>query len=221
VVAITFGDQGQTVDSTSRTFTVTIKGDTYQHAVDDGLFFQFRHPAKPGYYQLRVALRDEGSQQVGSANQFIEVPDVSKGMTLSSLMVAKEAPGSKPAGDSGEGQVLQQDPKGNPAMRIFKPGDSVAYVYQVLNANTDSAKHADLEGQTRLFRDGQQVYEGKPMPLQTISQQDPKHLLGAGAMKLGAGLAPGDYVLQVIVTEKSGGEKPHTATQSTDFEVVQ
>ncbi|HEV3202116.1 MAG TPA: VWA domain-containing protein [Bryobacteraceae bacterium] len=221
VVAITFGDQGQTVDSTSRTFTVTLKGETYQHAVDDGLFFQFRHPVKPGYYQLRVALRDEESQQVGSANQFIEVPDVSKGLTLSSLMVAKEPPAAKPAGDSGEGQVAQQDPKGNPALRIFKPGDSLAYVYQVLNAGTDSARHSDLEGQTRLFRDGQQVYEGKPMPLETIGQQDPKHLVGGGAMRLGAKLQPGDYVLQVIVTDKSGGEKHHTATQSTDFEVAQ
>lgn len=221
VVVITFGDQGQTVDSTSRTFTVTLKGDSYRHAVDDGLFFQFRHPVKPGYYQLRVALRDEGSEQVGSANQFIEVPDVGKGMILSSLMLAKETQDAKPtAGDGGEGQVAQQDAQGNPALRIFKPGDSLAYVYQVLNADTDSARHANLEGQTRLFRDGQQVYEGKPMPLQTIGQPDPKHLVGAGAMKLGAGLQPGDYVLQVIVTDVSG-EKHRTAAQSTDFEVVQ
>jgi hypothetical protein len=176
---------------------------------------------KPGYYQLRVALRDEGSEQVGSANQFIEVPDVGKGMILSSLMLAKETQDAKPtAGDGGEGQVAQQDAQGNPALRIFKPGDSLAYVYQVLNADTDSARHANLEGQTRLFRDGQQVYEGKPMPLQTIGQPDPKHLVGAGAMKLGAGLQPGDYVLQVIVTDVSG-EKHRTAAQSTDFEVVQ
>jgi hypothetical protein len=110
------------------------------------------------------------------------------------------------------------DPKGNPSMRTFKPGDSMAYVYQILNAETDSTKHANLEWHTRLYHDGQQVYEGKPAPLQTISQQDAKHLLGAGAMKLGTKLTPGDYVLQVIVTDKSN-EKQRTATQSMDFEI--
>jgi hypothetical protein len=221
VVAVTFGDQGQKVDSTSRSFTVTLKGDTYQKALRDGLFFQFRQPVKtPGYYQLRVALRDEDSQQVGSANQFIEVPDVSKGMSLSSLMVAKEMPENKPAaGQEGEGQVAQMDPKGNPAVRIFRPGDALTYVYQVLNAESDSVRHANLESHTRLFRDGRQMYEGKPMPFQAVSQQDPKHLVGAGVMKLGTNLAPGDYVLQVIVTDKSNAEKQRTATQSIDFEV--
>ncbi|HLK68324.1 MAG TPA: VWA domain-containing protein [Bryobacteraceae bacterium] len=218
VVAVTFGDQGQTVDSSARSFNITLKGDAYQKALNEGLFFQLRHPVKtPGYYQLRVAVRDESSQQVGSANQFIEVPDVSKNLTLSSLMVAKEMPESKPAATTGEGQVAQMDPKGNPAVRVFKPGDSLAYVYQVLNAQSDPAKHDDLEFHTRLYRDGQQVYEGKPAPLQTVSQQDPKHIVCAGAMKLGPKLVPGDYVLQVIVTDKSNEKR--AATQSIDFEV--
>ena len=47
-----------------------------------------------------------------------------------------------------------------------------------------------------------------------------QHLVAAGAMKLGAHMTPGDYVLQVIVTDKSG-DKSRTATQSTDFEVEQ
>ena len=113
VVAVTFGEQGQAVDTSTRSFIVTLKGDEYQKALDDGLFFQFQHPVKkPGYYQLRVALRDEGSQQIGSANQFIEVPDVGKALTLSSLILEKETTAAKPAaGEGGEGQVAQQDPK--------------------------------------------------------------------------------------------------------------
>jgi hypothetical protein len=223
VVAVTFGEQGQAVDTSTRSFIVTLKGDEYQKALDDGLFFQFQHPVKkPGYYQLRVALRDEGSQQIGSANQFIEVPDVGKALTLSSLILEKETTAAKPAaGEGGEGQVAQQDPKGNPALRIFKQGDSLHYVYQILNAGADSARHSGLEVYTRLFRDAQQVYEGKPMPLQTTSQRDSKHLVAAGTMKLSAQMQPGDYVLQVIVTDKLSGDKHHIATQSTDFEVQQ
>jgi hypothetical protein len=77
----------------------------------------------------------------------------------------------------------------------------------------------DLEAHTRLFHDAQQVYEGQPMALQTVIQKDPKHLIATGTMKLSALMRPGDYVLQVIVTDKSGGDKRRVATQSTDFEV--
>jgi hypothetical protein len=88
--------------------------------------FNFSTPVKkPGYYQLRVALLDEASQHIGSANQFIEVPDVSKALTLSSLILEKEADSSdRTAGETGEGQVPELDPKGNPALRIFKQGDA-------------------------------------------------------------------------------------------------
>jgi hypothetical protein len=65
------------------------------------------------------------------------------------------------------------------------------YVYQILHAGADSARHSDLEVHTRLFRDGRQMYEGKPMPLETVSQRDPKGLVAAGAMKLSAQMQPG------------------------------
>ena len=223
VVAVTFGDQGQAVDTSSRSLTLTIPNAEYQKALDNGITLQIHHPvAKPGYYQMRVALRDEASQQVGSANQFIEVPDISKSLTLSSLLLAKESAAGQPAATGGgEGQVKQQDPKGNPALRIFKPGDSLAYVFQIFNAESDAAKHTDLEVHTRLYRDGQQIYEGKPMPLEPVSQQDSKRLLGAGAMRLGPHMQPGDYVLQVIVADKAGADKNRVATQSSDFEVEQ
>ncbi len=223
VVAVTFGEQGQAVDTSTRSFTVTLKSDAYEKALGQGLFFQFQHPVKtPGYYQLRVALRDDVSQQVGSATQFIEVPDVRKSLALSSLILAKETPATKPAvAEESEGLVAQPDPKGNPTLRIFKQGDSLDYVYQILNAGADSTGHADLEVHTRLFRDGRQVYEGSPMPLQVLSQRDSKHLVAVGTMKLSAQMQPGDYLLQVIVADKSSGDRHRTAAQSTDFEVEQ
>lgn len=138
---------------------------------------------------------------------------------MSSLLLEKETDGTKSAADGSEGQMAQQDPKGNPVLRTFKQGDSLAYVYQIFNADTDPAQRAGLEVHTRLFRDGQPVYEGKPMSLQTVTQPDAKHLVAAGAMRLGAHLQPGDYVLQVIVSDGESGEKHRVATQSTDFEV--
>jgi len=46
-------------------------------------------------------------------------------------------------------------------------------------------KKIELEVQTRLFRDGQQVYTGTPRPMETANVEDPKRLLGGGRMQLG------------------------------------
>jgi VWFA-related protein len=225
IVAVTFGDSGQMVDVIDKTWTIRMRGDTYKDVLKNGMVYRIRVPLKkPGAYQMRVVLRDASSQQVGSATQFIDVPDISKGhLALSSIVLSAEAPKPKtPAGaEEAEGHVEEPDPNGTPAVRIFKPGTPITYGYQILNAQADANKKTGLEVQTRLFRDGQQVYAGTPKPLETGAAEDPKRLLGAGRMQLGDKIATGDYVLQVIVTDKLAKEKYRVATQSMDFEVRQ
>jgi hypothetical protein len=92
------------------------------------------------------------------------------------------------------------------------------YGYIVLNAQPESAKENQLEVQTRLFRDGKQIYTGKPYVMEVAAQPDPRQLVAGGSMKLGK-VEPGDYVLQVLVTDKLAKEKYRTATSFMDFEV--
>jgi hypothetical protein len=115
--------------------------------------------------------------------------------------------------------VKDPDPNATPAVRIFKPGTPIVYGYQILNAQADTAKKPELEVQTRLFRDGQQVYQGTPRAMEVGTAADTKRLIGGGRMQLGDKITPGDYVLQVIVTDKLAKEKYRVATQSMDFEV--
>ncbi len=225
VMCVTFGDSGQAVDTTDKTWTIRVKGDTYRNILKQGLVYSV-HVAikKPGAYQMRVVLRDATSELVGSASQFIDVPDIGKGkLALSGIVLRSEVKqAAAPAGpDHPEGeQAAEADSQGTPAVRIFKPGTAITYGYQILNAQADSAKLPELEVQTRLFRDGAEVYKGKPAPLSFTGQDDPKRLIGGGRMQLGGKITPGDYVLQVIVTDKLAKEKFRVATQSMDFEIV-
>ncbi|HWC98074.1 MAG TPA: VWA domain-containing protein [Candidatus Sulfopaludibacter sp.] len=222
IVAVTFGDNGQPVDTTAKTYTMRIKGEAYQQALKTGFVYTMHHVVKkPGAYQMRVALRDDSSEQLGSASQFVEVPDVHKGrLTLSSLVIKEDAEIGQPQkqDDNAEGQNTE-NPNGSPAVRIFRRGKGLVYLCQVLNAQLGTGSQPNLELHTRLFHDGKQIYEGKPMPLDMRSQTDPKHLIAAGEMKLGAGMEAGDYVLQVIVTDKLAKDKYATTTQSMDFEL--
>ena len=218
VVAITFGDNGAEVDRSNRTFTIRTHGDEYKNAVANGFVYRLNHPVKkPGAYQLRTAVRDANSERVGSASQFIEVPDVSKGRLTLSGVVLRANPGQTVAASEGQ---EKGDPNENPAVRIFKPGRALIYGYQIMNAQVDhSTKKPQMQAQLRLFRDGKQIYTGKPMALETGDQPDMKHILAGGRLQLGSKMEPGDYVLQVVVTDNLAKDKARIATSAMDFEV--
>jgi hypothetical protein len=218
VVVITFGDNGAEVDRSNRTFTIRVHGQEYKNAVANGFVYRLNHPVKkPGAYQLRTAVRDANSERVGSASQFIEVPDVSKGRLTLSGVVLRANPGQTVAGTEGS---EQGDPNENPAVRIFKPGRALIYGYQILNAQVDRAtKKPRVQAQLRLFRDGKQIYTGKVMPLETKDQPDMQHIVAGGRLQLGSKMESGDYVLQVVVTDNLAKDKGRVATSATDFEV--
>jgi len=117
-----------------------------------------------------------------------------------------------------EGPPPDQDPNGTPAVRIFKQNSTIVYGYKILNARTDRSKKPQLEVQTRLFRDGMQIHDGTPSPVNAEGQPDPARLSEAGRLQL-TQMPAGEYVLQVIVTDKLASEKNRIAAQSMDFEV--
>ena len=170
VAAVTYDANGQPTANSGKTYTVQLKDAAYESALKTGMIYTMQHPIKKaGAYQMRVALLDDDSEQVGSASQFIEVPDISKGqLTLSSLMLRKYEP--KPAAGAetqpdGAGNATGDKPTlGNPAMRIFQPGDDIIYGYQILNVREESNQKPDLENIRASFpgweRDPQRGAEG-------------------------------------------------------------
>ena len=59
-----------------------------------------------------------------------------------------------------------------------------------------------------------------PEALTLENQKDMKRLVHASRLSLGAAFVPGEYVLQVVVTDLLAKEKQRVATQWLDFEVV-
>jgi VWFA-related protein len=234
VLTLTFGDNGTVVDETSRTQTIRMRGETYKKALHNGFVYFLTVPVKKaGAYQLRAALRDTTSQRVGSASQFIEVPDIKKNrLTISGIVLqgtdaataqkGAAAPDDKTA-KSATAQATEDvennmDAQASPAVRRFKRGMVMQYGYVVYNAK--AAPTAQLTTQLRIFRDGQLVFTGKVSPLDITGQTDLKRLTGGGGLQLGSDMSPGEYVLQIIVTDMLAKDKNRTATQWMDFEIV-
>jgi len=215
--AATFDENGTPVESTLRTFNVVAKEEDLQAIGKTGIVYVLEHPAKKaGPYQVRVAIRDEASARLGSASQFIEVPDLRKGhLALSSVLLEQDTFGLTGSAPALDGKAKRS----SPAVRVFQPGATVLYVYQVLNAKTNAAGHAELESKVRVFRNGEEIYAGKPSPAAAQDSPTKDRLLCAGAISLGAKMTPGDYVLQVAVTDKLAKSKHAFVAEAMDFEV--
>ncbi|MEZ5428373.1 MAG: VWA domain-containing protein [Pyrinomonadaceae bacterium] len=226
LLAVTFGDNGVPVDQISKTYTLNIKENAYQELLKEGFVYYFTLPIeKPGAYQMRVAIRDHGSEKLGAASQFVEVPKLKKkrltlsGMVLENLTIQqwKDEAAEKP-----EGQRPQKktDPILDTAFRSFKRGTVLRYGFEIYNFRLSEGQKPELQMQARLYRDGKVIFEGKPQSVDLFGQTDPKVIKTAGALSLGRQLQAGDYVLQVIVTDPLAKRKYQTSFQFVQFELV-
>jgi len=242
VLAMTFGDNGVPVDQIGRTYTLQLPEALYKRAQRDGLVYYVTVPIKkPGAYQLRISFRDTSTARIGSASQFIEVPDLKKNrLAISGIVVRGENPVEKAAGAAPSASPAanqpaegansaaqdqeaadQKNPEASPAVRHFSRGMLMDYLFIIYNAHLDKAANkSQLIAQVRLFRDGQPVFTGKENALSFTGVVDPKRLITSGGLKLGNDLTPGEYVLQVSVRDMLADEKYRTVTQWMDFEII-
>jgi VWFA-related protein len=237
IVAFTFGDNGQVIDREGRSYNLSVSSEQLQRLKDEGFVYVINVPVKkPGGYQLRVAVRDARSELVGSASQFIEVPDIDRNrLTLSGLVVSGYDPSraKKTAAAETSGQATPQaasvkegatddfDPMTGPAVRMLRRGIDVDYGFLIYNAQLNpTTGQPQLETQVLLLKDGKKLFAGTVNPLNVGEQPDMKHIPATGRLRLSADLAPGEYVLQVVVVDKLAKDKYRSATQWMDFEVV-
>ena len=230
-IAIAFGDNGQVVEQFGYTQTVTIKEESFARALNNGFTYNISIPIKKaGAYQLRTALRDQSSSRLGSATQFIQVPDIKKNkLQLSGLLIKGlsmqaylKGAGLQPDNDQNKSNVDPDAlPNSSPAVRQFKTGMALVYGLDIYNAQIDKATgKPNLKVQVRVFKNGEQLFAGKEIPYDFSDQKDFKRLSAGGGISLGTSMSPGEYVLQLIVTDMARN-KPQVASQWMDFEITQ
>jgi hypothetical protein len=219
IVSMIFGDNGTIVDEVSRTETIKAKAATLREIREKGFVATIVFPIKkPGGYQMRVVMRDTANSRIGSASQYIEVPDLKKHiLALSGIVMARylaKANGA-PASDQ-----FQTDEQRDSATRRFHGGDSVRFDFVIYNARSDNAAKSNLVMQYKAYRDGKEIFAGPEVPLKVNAQSDPSNVDASGVIELGRKMLPGDYVLQISVKDLSAGKKDQLATQWTDFEIM-
>lgn len=168
---------------------------------------------KPGGYQFRIAVRDPDSGRLGSASQFVEVPDVANGkLALSGLVL-----GEQPTDSEG------RQPEVTLAVRRFPPRSRLSYAFLVYNPRVPPlGKPPELEASLSLLQEGREVVTFEPEAISRPEDGWSDPLAVGGSLGLPAGLVPGAYTLQVTVRDRlRKSNRGGVALQWTDFEIVE
>ncbi len=222
VLAVSFGDNGTVIDTIGKNYTLTVSKEGYANLLKEGFVYHFIFPVKkPNSFQMRVAIRDTTSSKVGSASQFVEIPDLKKKkLTLSSLVLENFT--LKQWDDLSNNPTARRetDPMTDTSLRRFKRGSILRYGLEIYNSK-EKQNIQQLQTRIRVIRDGKILFERPFAPLSLEGQTDKAKINYTGALSLGTELTAGDYVLQVIVMDSLAKKKNQIATKWVQFELVE
>ncbi len=222
IVAVAFGDEGQVIDQLHQVETMKVRKDVYEHILKEGFVYTVAFPIKkPGAYQMRVALRDAVTARIGSANQFIEVPDLKKNRLVLSGIIFQNTQDAKPETVLAANKASASDARHDTALRRFTAGTALSYNLMIYNSMPEKTSgRPKLKTRLNLFQNGKMIFTGKEMDYPLEDDADLKSLPLSGAIQLGAEMAPGEYVLQILVTDLSVKGNNRVKAQWQDFEIV-
>ncbi len=181
------------------------------------IYYNYQTKLKPGLYQMRVAARDVKSGRVGSAVQWITIPDLaSRKLTLSSLILSGQL-GSDGSGkkNSSENAVADLGELNLPVSvdRRFARSSVLRYVIFIYNAAQNTAR-PDVALQTQIFRGANLVVTSGTNPI-SVEGQDPARLPYAAEISLDK-MLPGRYELQITVQDRKAKTE---AVRRVGFEI--
>jgi hypothetical protein len=194
----------------------------------EGVDFNIYLPVKnSGDYYVRTAIRDRASGKIGSAYQFLQIPDLKKPrLALSSLFVINQneeasdiksgnIEGSSNASDSG--RKLHETK--SPALRSYLPGEGFDYLTMVYNAKNKEGPQPNLESQVTIFKDGEKYFEGKREDVDLHGVGDLGRIPIMKRLVFDSKMGEGAYLLQLAVRDKQNKDQSRTASQAIDFEI--
>ena len=199
-----FNDRGQSGGDFSEVIDVTDDGVRHTHQILLG----------PGLYRVNVAARDERSGRIGSADSWIDVPNLAaRHLALSSVIIgARRLVAATETDASDEAQRALANIS---IARTFRRDSDLRFFLFAYNAARAADSRPDLAIQMQLLRDNRSVFRTalRKMPTENA---DLDGLPYAADLSL-ADLPPGRYTLEVTVVDRVAGT---SAVQTARFEIA-
>lgn len=215
LLVASFGATSQSLGAREQHYEFYWTPAQYQNVLRTGIATAIEIPLNGPMLQIRALVSDEDSGRLGSANAWIEAPDVSDGrLALSGVDLAEGGGASAP------GQAKTKQAASPHTGQVFHTGRPIEYQCEVYNARLDAEKTARMELQMVLYREGRLVMANRPVEL-SLRASDARRAVGVtGTITLPEHLEPGRYEMQFAVTDKvAADETPRVASQFTDVQL--
>jgi VWFA-related protein len=218
IATFTFNENGVVVEQHGRAFELRLDEARYAWALKRGFNYTDDFVIKkPGAYQFRAVIRDAETGRMGSAGQFIQVPDLSKNrLALSGLVLSSPItePGQQP--DKSE---ERDDIQPTPSVRRFSRDSAIDYGAVAYNPTLDQKTgKSQLTMQLEIYRDGKVLHQLEPRQVPLDEATKSRRLECGGRLKL-TSFPPGDYLMRLVVTDQLANQKYSRAEQWMDFSV--
>jgi VWFA-related protein len=198
VIGAVIDDRGKNVAQFGQKLSVT--SDPAVPESEQPVIYSFSLPLPPGLYQVRAATRDGRSGRIGSAMQWVEVPEMKKQFTMSSLFL-----GERPAGQARVAAKPEDIPRSVllSVDRRFARDSHIRFLTYVYNAAAAGASSPpDVALQVQIFRDDQPVFTAPLVKLKTNEAAAHSALPYMAELSLG-GFQPGSYVIQITAIDRA------------------
>lgn len=192
---------GKQVHGTSARVEGSLTSERLAQAKTSGFRFSQRLMLAPGVYQARIGVREEGTDRMGTATAWVEVPQVAPDkFEISSLMLYNPLD-TDPSDTEGINVSELEQLKMIQGMPLYARDEACDYFFRI-HRGLQTGAHADLTWMSELYRDGKPVRQAKWLPVPI----EEEYVDGKGWFDLESdvefeGLDSGIYELRVSVRD--------------------
>jgi VWFA-related protein len=197
LVVAFFDEKGKMAASVAERINLNIRPETLEIALKNGLSYRRLLTLKPGFYQARVAIREEGSARMGSASKWVEVSDIAKReLALSGVLLSAAIDDQKDLQLANTPYI----PRPSSAMRRFKKGGAIDFMTFAYNAKVEK-NSADLVIQSQVFSGSKLVYASPVAKMAVPDKSDLRRIPYAARLSLEE-FNSGAYELRLVVIDR-------------------
>jgi VWFA-related protein len=198
LTAAIFDERGKVAQSFSERLTINVQPGSQEAVIKQGFNYLKYVSLKPGFYQTRIALREEGTARLGSAASWVEIPDLKKKQLALSSVFLSAAEDDRSSQNANEGKAYQ--PRPSAANRRFKGGGKADFLVFVYNAKADKGS-PDVVIQSQVYSGSKLIY-ASPLAKVTPPPEGDLQRLPYAARILFAGFDAGNYELRLMAIDR-------------------
>jgi VWFA-related protein len=215
LIGVVVDEAGKPSAQFSDRVELTFGPEAKEAALRNGLTYRKTLAVRPGLLQARIAVREDRSGLLGSASQWVQVPDRGRQpLALSSIFVMSEGEAtSGVTAPAARGSVSYDRPRRAAVSRRFPRGGHLDYLLEVYDRRKTGGTANEVLVEKELRSGNVLLTKSPPNPLARDSPDGTR--AEGGRLRLDV-LPPGDYELRIVATDRAARA---TATRSLRFTI--